>query len=431
MTDSILIYQPGQRVTDNDTGAPVEAGTLYFYTAGSAYATPLTVYSDSSLSTTLGTFVALDSLGYPVSSGTAKTLIYTGATSYAIVCKDATGATVWQHDGVRGALDTTTFLTSAVVPSKSVVATSSDRSITSADKGKLIDVNCTGATKTMTFASASTLGDGFWCGIRHNGTANFVKIVGTLSQTFDISGATQTAFALITKGETVWITCDGSGFKVDGYVPPIALGGTGVIQVADILSAPPASPNAGAYYILGPAPTGAWSTYAQNDLVRADGQGAWQRQTIPANCGLRSYVQSQSRDYQLQGSAWVAVGGASQADMEAMTSGPGATPANMQWHPGVAKAFCKVTVSGGVPTINRSHNVASAVTADSGVSITITFTTAFSDANYTAAATVHGAAPRFVRMTSQSAGSCVMTFNNNSTTGAAPDGFSVAFFGDQ
>lgn len=439
MTDSTIIFPAGLRMLDA-TGDPVESGSLEFFTAGTSYGTTRAVYSDTGLATALGVTVALDAGGYPITSGSARTLIYTGLTPYAVRCKDASGTVVWQHDNVSGALDTSVFLTDAFVSSRAVVAIAADRAISAADKGKLIDVNCTGATRTVTFPSALTLGDGFFVGLRMSGTANAVNVVGSLAQTFDVSGATQSAFALIAKGETVWITCDGAGFKVDGYVPPLVLGGTGLIQVADVLSAPPASPNPGAYYILGAAPSGAWSGYAQHDLVRADGQGTWQRQTLPADCGLRAFVQDEDRDYQMHGAAWVAVGAATQTEMEALAAGAGATPASMQWHPGVAKAWCKVTVSGGVATLNRSHGVASVTRNSNGV-FTVDFTTPFSDTHYAGLVSFFGqqsssSAGPAANVFSQAVGSCVIatltaTSSGNTTSIAGDFSFMAAFFGDQ
>lgn len=73
---------------------------------------------------------------------------------------------------------------------------------------------------------------------------------------------------------------------------------------------------------------------------------------------------------------------ASQAQMETATSTAVAvTPGRTQYHPGVAKAWCKITMSGGTPTLGVSHNVTSV--SDNGPGLfTINFTTAFSSANY-------------------------------------------------
>src|SRR5690606_35717878 len=149
-------------------------------------------------------------------------------------------------DDVRGALDTSSFLTSAAVADQSVVNISTNRSITSADKGKLINMNCSGGALTATFADAATLGDGFFVGIRHAGTANQVKITGDGTDTFAISGATPTGFSLTGLGHTVWIACDGTNFKIHSECPPLLGGTVGIIVIADRLSIPPGGATPGA-----------------------------------------------------------------------------------------------------------------------------------------------------------------------------------------
>lgn len=73
---------------------------------------------------------------------------------------------------------------------------------------------------------------------------------------------------------------------------------------------------------------------------------------------------------------------ATQSEMEAASSqAVFASPGVVQYHPGVAKAWLYVTLSGGTPTVAGSHNVSSLT--DNGVGdFTVNFTTAFSSANY-------------------------------------------------
>lgn len=75
---------------------------------------------------------------------------------------------------------------------------------------------------------------------------------------------------------------------------------------------------------------------------------------------------------------------ASQAEMEAMSNNlVAATPANLKWHPGVAKFFVKFT--GNSTTILASHNVTSIT--DGTTQATVTLSTAFSSANWCVQAT--------------------------------------------
>ena len=247
MVDSIQILDAGWRATDSNDNV-ITDGILEFFDAGTNNAR--IVYSDFGLSVSLGTTVSCNSAGYPVSSGNAKTLIYTGITPYKIRLTSALiGGTVFEFDNVLGALDTSIFLLSGAVSDQSVVSISTDLAIAAIHKGHLINANCTGGTITMTLDAATTLGDGFFVGIRHAGTANQVKVTGNGFDTFGLPGVTVTAFALTGFGQTVWITCDGTKFLNGSSTPALIGNTTGVIAIVDRLSAPPASPNPGDRYI--------------------------------------------------------------------------------------------------------------------------------------------------------------------------------------
>ena len=88
---SQIFSVPKLQVMD-DEGDPASGWTLYFYYAGTS--TPLTVYSDSSLSTSIGTSVELDSRG-------EYGAIYLGA-SAKVVLKDSDAATKWTVDNWAG-----------------------------------------------------------------------------------------------------------------------------------------------------------------------------------------------------------------------------------------------------------------------------------------------------------------------------------------
>jgi hypothetical protein len=78
---------------------------------------------------------------------------------------------------------------------------------------------------------------------------------------------------------------------------------------------------------------------------------------------------------------------ATQAQMEsASATNLVATPGSMKFHPGVAKAFVKFNTAGTIQ--GTAHNVSSVVRNSAG-NYTVTFTTPFSNANYTAIATSH------------------------------------------
>lgn len=216
MTDSISVIGPGWRATD-ENGELIADAILEFYLASTT--TPLDVFSDSALSANIGPIVNCNAAGYPVTSGNEKTLIYTGTASYKIkLTSTAYGGTVWEHDDVKGAVDTSSFITSAIVPDRSVVHTSTNRSITTADKGKLINVDCSASPLTITLDDATTLGDGFWISIRHDGTANSITIIGDGVDTFGTLAGSVTSFTLKKRGHAASIICNGAGFKVDGLI---------------------------------------------------------------------------------------------------------------------------------------------------------------------------------------------------------------------
>ena len=77
----------------SDAGAPLSAGLVYTYAAGTT--TPLATYSDSDLTTPNANPVVLDSAG--------RATIYLTASSYKIVLKNSAGATVYTQDNIIAA----------------------------------------------------------------------------------------------------------------------------------------------------------------------------------------------------------------------------------------------------------------------------------------------------------------------------------------
>jgi hypothetical protein len=129
---------------------------------------------------------------------------------------------------------------------------------------------------------------------------------------------------------------------------------------------------------------------------------------------------------------------ATQAEQEAASSSDAVvTPAVQKYHPGSAKAWAYVTVSGGTPTLAANYNVTS-ITDNNVGQFTVNFTTAFSSVNYAVAgfsrsATGDGRALCCAGSAeTQAAGSCGVAMSN-STSAAYADhaSFSVTFFGDQ
>jgi hypothetical protein len=275
---------PGFRGSDSDIN-PLANGYIRFYAAQTT--TPKAVYSDADLSTSLGTSVALNSAGAPVSGSNVPVLVYPGIGDYKLRYYSKVGVSedpnvdtlIFEFDdypgGVAEVEESTTGLPTIPVDSKTTAYT-----VVTGDRGNLINANPTGGSFAITLPSAVTVGDDFLVGFRHNGTANAVTIVATGSQVIRFQG-NRAAFSLVGQGETLWLVSDGSDWIACGYVPPFRKATDPYFIVADRLTAPPASPDAGARYLINGTPTGAWSTlgFADEDIAEADGNGSWIKHT--------------------------------------------------------------------------------------------------------------------------------------------------------
>jgi len=308
--DSTLIFKPGFRVTD-ENGTPQSGATLEFYDAGTSNSRA--VFTDSSLSTSAGSTVTCDAGGYPEVSS-VKALLYTGSTAYKIIAKKSDATTLWSHDNILGALDTSSFLTGSVTATTPVGVTSSNKTFVAGDAGDLWNLDCSGAAIVATLPDAATAGDGWRIGIRHSGTANVVNIRAAGSDTIKGPGySAESAITLRGLGETAWLSCDGSGFTVDTHVPALITRDVAMITVEGRQSAPPGSPVAGQRYLLEASPSGAWSSFSENNIVEYDGVGNYIQYTPATDCGWVVYIKDEDVNAQFQGSAWVDWDGVSSA----------------------------------------------------------------------------------------------------------------------
>ena len=417
MPDAIAVLPPGFRL-HNGSNTLISGGTIEFYNAGTAVAR--TVYSDSGLSSSLGSTVYTNSVGVPVASSGSATavIVYTGASAYKVIIKDGSGSTLITLDNIKGALDTSTFLTTGSTSTLTIPVASktSDYTIVAADRGKVINADASSGTFTLTLTSAVTLGDNWSIFIRNTGTANPVKIAASQA----IAGpwtsvGTTTSFAL-RLGEAALIISNGVSFLIPSMAPALMSSTVGVVEVVDRVSAAPSSPTPGARYIV----SGAFSTFEVDDLIEADGAGSFFEITPPTDCGWVAYVQSENEYYSFETSAW-------RSRTAVQTA-----------HAGNAKAWAVITVSGGTPAVTTGHNVASVTDGGAGV-YTINFTTAFSSANFAAFAVTlfSGSSAVQCAITSRatgSAGVAVSTINvsgANTTLAALDMSFMFVAFGAQ
>ena len=303
MTDSVSVFSPLWRCEDAN-GAAVSGAKLKFYDSGTS--TPKTVYSDSGLATSLGATITCDSGGAPANGGGTKTLVYTGSDPYKLVVTTSVDVTLATYDGVRGALDTSSFGTGTGTSLRLAASKTADYTVLTTDTNKVLVCDPTGGTFTVTLLSSITAENGFPVSIRHDGTANEVKIATVSGQYIKLPGGSSTAgVVLIGKGHTVDLVADAAGWVVVQITPPFIGGTVPFSSVKSRLSAPPTSPTAGARYLLSGTPSGVWVSYAAGDIVEADGQGTWTRYVPFADCGWVVYVENENLNTQYQGSSWL------------------------------------------------------------------------------------------------------------------------------
>jgi hypothetical protein len=305
MPDAGFVFSPAFRVA-TDALEPVAGGTLEFYLAGTN--TPTNVYSDSTLSTSLGSVVYLDSGGHPVASSgsSTKVIVYTGAALIKIIAKDADGATLATYDNVRCAQDTSALSGGGSDGGvESVVSKTADYTVLVADDGKLLHCDPTGGEITITLPSAATAADGFEISIRHAGTTttNVVHITTVSSQTIARGSTTSAAVSIKRGGEVLRLVSNGANWVAYGDTAPDFVDSP--IRITDRLTVPPTSPTTGARYLLNGSPTGDWASYAEHDIIEANGNGGWIRYRPYTDCGWLAYVVDEDLLVQYRGTAWV------------------------------------------------------------------------------------------------------------------------------
>jgi hypothetical protein len=137
-------------------------------------------------------------------------------------------------------------------------------------------------------------------------------------------------------------------------------------------------------------------------------------------------------EYQPAATASIA---ATQAEMESgSTNTRLVTPGRQHYHPGMAKAWAYITVSGGTPTLAASYNV-SGITDNGAGDFTVTFSNAMSSTNYAVAGMTAGVglpSPTVVIHTLATGSFRFQTQGNNagSAEAADPTAVSVVVYGD-
>jgi hypothetical protein len=439
MTDSIRVFDPGYRVTDQN-GALVPGALIKFYSAGTN--SPLTVYSNPGLSTALGSTVTCDAYGSPISGGGTNTLIYTGTADFRVVLQTSAGVLIpgLDYDPVAGALDTSGYNTVATVEWP-VVPISSTGTI--ADLAQVENVNPTAGQITRTLPTAASAGNGAYLFVRHDGTANSVLVASQGSDLIHMRGdlGSRQTLPLWEKGDAALLVADGADLHAL-FTPPIERGKLWIVKAQ--ASAPPSSPVAGDAYILTGTPTGAWSTFAANDIATSDGNAGWIRSRPSTDCGWVAFQQDDGLYRRFIGSAWRSESAsdttygtltvATQSDQETATSLTAAvTPGRQHLHPSAAKAWVGFDGTGTV-AIKASYNVSS-ITDNGTGDYTINRTVPFSSEFYAVVGTARGNPSQCIvylaNGTAPTASSTRITVAiNNTNSGVDSSYVSLVFYGD-
>lgn len=333
MVDSVAVFPPGFRILDSN-GDPVSGAKVKFFDGGTS--TPKTVYSDKDLASSLGSIVYSRSDGYLVASSGSQTTVsvFTGTALYDVIITDADDVTIYPlKQNQKGALDTSTFLTSVSTSTLSipVVTSATDQSIGTSDRGKRRNANTASGNVAFTLAAAATLGDGWNFEMGKSAAANVALLQTTGGETIHFNGQSHTSIALSQLGEALSIRCDGTQFYVASYTPPLR-NTAGVIVIADRITAAPSSPTPGARYIV----TTGFSTYEAEDIIEADAVGGFIEYTPATDCGWLAYVQDEKVCYQFKTSGWARMA----LNIQTFEASGTYTPT-----PGMAR--CKVTSTGG------------------------------------------------------------------------------------
>lgn len=370
------------------------------------------------------------------------------------------------------------------------VAKTSDYPVVEADRDKLIKVDATSAEVDITLLAAATAGDGFQIAVKKtDSSGNAVIIDGNSSETID--GAL--TLTLSNQYEVAVLTCDGSNWHVVNSAAAQSTSFTadnatnaGVTNLITVQHTTDGTPTAGIgtgilfngesadenpsnfgriAFIADDVTGGSEDTYADIQLrvggaalatkyelkstgsaqaVFTHAASAERTYTLP-NADLEfSYSGGKAilagsltatRTYTLPDASFTIMQPATQTEMEAASSTTvGASPGTVQYHPGVAKMWAYVTVSGGTPTLAASHNVTS-ITDTAAGRVTVTIATDFSSSNYAAVAsamTASGAARAAQIETGQAAGSLIVrTFDTSAGTDTDNINLAVVAFGDQ
>lgn len=201
MVDVLRLPFSGDVIEDAN-GDPSIGAKIEVFDAGTT--NQKTIYSDATLTTPAANPIVATAGVVPVR--------YVGTGAWKATFKDSSDVELSNYttlDDEPGAIDTSSFLTGTVSPSRSVINKTTDYTTTADDLGKQINCDATGGSLTISLLSAVTAADGGDFLIKHSGTANTVTATATGGQNID----QQTSF-LLQAGDSIVVRSDAANYSI-------------------------------------------------------------------------------------------------------------------------------------------------------------------------------------------------------------------------
>lgn len=473
MAKAIRYFNKGTTMFD---GSAIAAGyKLFQYVAGST--TKASTYTDAAKGTPNSNPMTLNA------SGRLDQDIYIDQSMKFVLATSAAGdpptGSVWTVDNALSLEQLWTTVTKTT-----------NYTTVEADRDRLIRSDATSGNITITLLPAATAGDGFMTAIKKtDSSANTVVIDGNSAETIDgaltLTLNNQNEVAVLICNGTLWNVVNSAAAQSTTFATDNATNtastnvatfqhttsgtptnGIGVGTLYNSESADESPSNFGVLaFIADDVTAGSEDTYllvqnrvagaalanaykfkrtgvgnilfttaatAERTITLADADLAF---THSGGKAIFTATLTGTRTYTLPDADMTFLAAASQAEMEANSSNTvSATPGRLKNHPGVAKVWAAISVSGGTPSLDGSFGVTS-ITDTSAGNVTVTFSTAFSSAVYCAIAnsvSAGGTGNLASVKTGQATGSLIVR-TLLASTGADTDNINcvVAAFGDQ
>lgn len=473
MAKAIRYFNKGTTMFD---GSSIAAGyKLFQYIAGST--TKANTYTDATKGTSNSNPMTLNS------AGRLDQDVYIDQSMKFVLATTAAGdpptSSVWTVDNALSLEQLWTTVTK----------TSNYQSV-EADRDKLIRADATSGTLTVTLVAAATAGDGFMQAIKKtDSSGNTVIIDGNASETIDgsttLTLSNQNEVAVIISNGTSWNVINSAATQSTTFATDNATNsantnvaifqhttsgtptnGIGVGTLYNSESADESPSNFGVLaFIADDVTAGSEDTYllVQNRVAGAALANAYKfKRTGVGNILFTTAATAErtvtladadlafthsggkaiftgsltgTRTYTLPDADTTILAVSTQAQMETGTDLTSAVPpGRVKNHPGVAKVWAAISVSGGTPSLDASFGVSS-ITDTSAGNVTVTFSTSFSSSAYCAVAnsvSAGGTGNLASVKTGQAVGSLIVR-TLLASSGADTDNINcvVAAFGDQ